>query len=510
MQLAATHTVYDQALASKQKALLNPAWFFKDIAHEELEAWQLEGIEAVADVQRKLRGIKTKVNHGGLPRISVVSCHGTGKTRFLAQVAHWWNYCFYGKGVVTAPKEKQIRTRFMPRYRDILGLSEPWYKKMITTTSLEVIVAGNKDWGLVGETASDPENMQGYHETPQLFLADEASARVLEPMFPVIEGALTTTGSVLVMIGNPTRTTGEFYNSHKKRGVKDLYFRKHVKHTDSKYVSKAWVNTMRKKYGVKSPIFKVRALGEFADIEDGQLLAMGWLEDSRNKDVEVKGEAFTVRVSADIADGGEDESIYTVAFKYETYTVFKKLERHSFPALTATDDNADAIVALVESLPEFNKERDDIVVDSTGVGTGVASRLLRLGYTVVRYKGGSTEGINTKQYRNHRVRSYLVWRDEMLEGNIYYDDDFCDTDTWDDYIAQALTIKTKPSIERVEDLLTKQEMRTLNIKSPDMPDSSAMVFATQTPQSFSNGGTEEVVILNDSLTDNYANEAGLT
>lgn len=506
MELAARQ-IYDQAFASKQKALLNPAWFFEEIVNEELEAWQLEGMEAIADVHRVLRGIKPKFNKEGLPRVSVVSCHGTGKTRFLAQVAHWWNYCFYGKGVVTAPKEKQIRTRFMPRYRDILGLSELWYKNMIDTTSLEVIVAGNKDWGLVGETASDPENMQGYHETPQLFLVDEASARVLDPMFPVIEGALTTTGSVLVMIGNPTRTTGEFYNSHKKRGVKDLYYRKHVKHTDSKYVSKKWVDTMRKKYGSQSPIFKVRALGEFADAEDGQLLVMGWLEDARNKDIDVKGELFTVRIAADIADGGEDESIYIVAFRYNTYTVFKKMVRKSFPVLTATDDNVEAIIKLVNSIPEFDKELHDIVIDSTGVGTGVASNLIKQGYNVIRYKGGA-ESDNSKKWRNRRVQSYLVYRDELVEGNIYYDDSFCSNEDWDDYIAQALTIKTKPSIEKVEDLLTKLEMKNQGIKSPDMPDGTVMIFATQTPQSFSNGGTDEIVIINNSLNDNY--DAGLT
>jgi len=499
--------MYDEIAASKQKALLSPAWFFKEIVHEELEAWQLKGIEAIADVHRKARGVKTKYNHKGLPRVSVVSCHGTGKTRFLGQISHWWNYCFYGKAVVTAPKEKQIRTRFMPRYRDILNLSEPWYKKTIITTALEVIIANNRDWGLVGETASDPENMQGYHDKPQLFLVDEASARVLDPMFPVIEGALTTVGSVLVMIGNPTRTTGEFYNSHKKRGVKELYHRMHIKHTDSKYVSLEWVKTMCKKYGVTSPIYKVRALGEFADMEDGQLLAMGWLEDARNKDIDVKGESFTIRISADIADGGEDESIYNVAFKYQTYTVFKKMVRKSFPALTATDDNADAIVELIESIPEFDKERDDIVIDSIGVGTGVASRLIRLGYRVIRYKGGN-DSDNTKKWRNRRVQSYLVYRDELVEGNIYYEDEYCSSEDWDDFISQALTIKTKPSIERIEDLLTKQEMKAQGIKSPDMIDSKVMIFATQTPQSFSNGGTDELLIIQNSLTDNY--DAGLT
>jgi len=480
--MSTAEDLYQVIVDSKKRAFEDPEWFFVNIVHQDLEPWQLEGVEAIADVHRIQLGIPTKYNHDGLSRITAKSCHGPGKTHWLALVMHWWNYCFYGKVVCTAPKEKQLKTRLWPRYRKILRGAEDSYKALINVSNTDIKIVNDEDWGCIAETASDPENMAGYHDEPQLFLVDEGSARVLDPMFPVIEGALTTPGSVLVVIGNPTRTSGEFWASHNKRGTMDLYYRMHIKPEDSRFVDPKWVENMRHKYGEQSPIFKVRARGEFADTEDNQLVPMGWLEDARMKDFSPDGSFERKRMTIDVADGGEDESIITIADLYETRTLFKKLKRFSFPQRTATNDLVKVAIRLFDGF-HMEKERDEIVVDSMGVGTGVASNLIELGYRVVRYKGGSTEGIDTKQYRNHRCRSYLVYRDEVRDGNVYYDEDFCDaSEDWDDYVTQFLSIKTKPGTERVEDLETKSDMKRKGIKSPDMPDGTAMMYADQAPE----------------------------
>ena len=41
---------------------------------------------------------------------------------------------------------------------------------------------------------------------------------------------------------------------------------------------------------------------------------------------------------------------------------------------------------------------------------------------------------------------------------------------------------TKPGLEKVEDLVSKQDMKREGIKSPDMADSPAMIFGNQSPQ----------------------------
>lgn len=482
---SAAEDTYNLILSSKRKAFDNPQWFFETILNcvgdNALEPWQIEGVEAIADVHRKSKGIPTKYNHDGLSRLTVKSCHGPGKTHWLAAIMHWWNYCFYGKIVCTAPKANQLKTRLWPRYRKILRNAQSSYREIITVDVMNIKIMDDEDWGCIAETASDPENMAGYHDTPQLFLVDEGSARVLDPMYPVVEGALTTKGSVLVVIGNPTRTTGEFWASHNKRGTMELYYRMHVRPEDSRFVDDKWVKNMIAKYGENSPITAVRVFGLFPDAEDNQLIVMGWMEDARMVDFSPDGSFPKKRLTIDVADGGDDESIFTVGELYETITLFTKLHRKSFPQRTATNDIVE-FAEIVFKQQGMDKATDEIVVDSIGVGTGVASNLIKAGYNVIRYKGGSTDNINTKEYRNTRVQSYLVYRDELRDGHVVYAEDFCSEEDWDDYVSQMMTIRTKPGEDKVEDLLTKKEIVRICLKSPDMPDGTSMMYASKAPE----------------------------
>jgi hypothetical protein len=94
---------------------------------------------------------------------------------------------------------------------------------------------------------------------------------------------------------------------------------------------------------------------------------------------------------------------------------------------------------------------------------------------------GGARSDDPNEWRNRRVQSYMVLRDNYRDGKIVVADDFVDEDEWDDHDAQLCSIKRKPGMEKVEDLLTKKEMVDQNIKSPDRADSEAMQFATQAP-----------------------------
>jgi len=123
---------------------------------------------------------------------------------------------------------------------------------------------------------------------------------------------------------------------------------------------------------------------------------------------------------------------------------------------------------------------DDIVVDSLGVGAGVTSELIEKQLPVIRYQGGA--GSDDKDcWRNRRVQSYMVLRDEFRTGKVTLSDDFVDDNEWDDFDAQMCSIKRKPGVEKIEDLLTKKEMVDKNIRSPDRADSMCMQKATQAP-----------------------------
>src|SRR5262245_25731970 len=72
----------------------------------ELDDFQYDILNAVADVWRP----KTIINHDRKNQITVVSGHGPGKTHTAGLVAHYFNACWPGRIVVTAPKFDQVKT----------------------------------------------------------------------------------------------------------------------------------------------------------------------------------------------------------------------------------------------------------------------------------------------------------------------------------------------------------------------------------------------------------------
>jgi hypothetical protein len=68
------------------------------------------------------------------------------------------------------------------------------------------------------------------------------------------------------MTGNPTRTSGYFYEAFNK--MRDRFFTMKVASSDSTQVSKTFMEDMKLKYGEDSNIYRVRVLGEWPEADD--------------------------------------------------------------------------------------------------------------------------------------------------------------------------------------------------------------------------------------------------
>jgi len=487
-----------------RKSKYDPDWFCEKILRSPNDPWQSHGMNAVADLFRIKAGIQPLYNLEGKTRFTVVAFHGCGKTHFMAKLMHWFNFVVRGRIPCTAPKEKQLTTRLWPEFRKVKMSAISEYQSLMTVETKAIYWANDPDHVAIVEAASVPENLQGYHDEYLMFLVEEASG-VNEEMFPVIEGALTGDISeglnILVLIGNPTKTSGEFYASHCKAKTMELYYQIKIKHEDTKRVSQDWVDGMIRKYGEQSPVVQVRVFGNFVEASENQLIVLQWLEEAR-REWKPDGSLRRLKVSCDVADGGEDETVVTVAYEYDSFTVFKSIHRFSFPPAESPILAAEATMRIANAEGYDIANGDLIIVDGIGVGAGTAGTIIKTKkYSVIVFKGGSTENVDTKQWRNQRVRSAIVLRDGLRDKNIIIDEDFCDENDWEDFTAQMCSVKTKPALERVEDLVSKQEMKRGGIKSPDMFDSPAMIFANQTPQLAHT--VEEVVLFGNSQLTNY-------
>lgn len=464
--------------AAVQRGRADPVWFARHILNHTgdwaLDPWQVELLEAVADVWRKKQGLPTKVNHEGKQRITVRAMHGPGKTHGVAVVMHWFNFCFKSRAICTAPKEKQLTTRLWPAYRKIRSHAIPGYDALCEVNTLDVKWAGDPDWGCIAETASTPENLAGYHDDYMLFVVEEASG-VGEEFFPVIEGAISTGKLVVIlMIGNPTKTTGTFHDSHMRASTAAQFYRLHVDIDKTTRVSRRWVQDMVARYGEHSPVVQVRCFGNFAALDENQLVQVDWMQAALDRDSINDGSLANRRVTVDVADGGVDETVITLGDMYEGGVDFLEQWRFSFPP------SESPILAATEAhriAKQYGAR--DIVVDAMGVGAGTAGKLLEMGQPVIAYRGGESSDA-PHLWRNRRTQSYLALRNDLRDGRVSFGPSF--EAHWDDLLAQVCSVRSVPGNERVEELETKEHMKRRGLKSPDLADGLAMMYATQSPR----------------------------
>lgn len=500
----------DLARAYIERVREEPIWFAKEILRLkalpgeptiredpetswELDTFQAEILEAVADVWRKKNGKKTRINHDGKRYITIRSGHGPGKTFTAALVAHWFNSAFPGRVVCTAPKLAQLRTRLWSALRKIDSRAEAFYRDGHIINDTTAFWYGedpknpgklieDKNWCILGETATQPENLAGHHEQFQLVIVEEATG-VPEALWPVVFGALSTgVLQILLIISNPTRITGTFANSHlQKREEKD-WFRYHVNLKNARRINREWVAMLERKYGKDSPVVAVRCHGNFPTSDPGQLLALEWITKAYERSFEADGSQPRKVISVDVADGGEDESIITLGEHYQTLRHMRKQRMFSFPHSESPILCADEAERMWKEYDCSPTRGDYFVVDSIGVGSGTAGELMRRGYPVVVYIGGEASS-DPNRWRNRRVQSYIALRNDLRDGYVVFADDFTnDHAEHDELLAQLCSIRIPPNMERVEDLVTKQKMKDDGIPSPDRADCLAMQYATKAPQ----------------------------
>lgn len=445
-------------------------------------AWQIHAIEAVFDVRRKALGLPTKYNHEGKPRITIKSCHGTGKTYFLGLLMHVWNFTTHGIIACTAPKEDQLRKRLWPRYTEIYNGAIDEYKDILTINATDVIVCNDMTWGVTAETASDPNNLAGFHAKPQLFVIDEAGAERIDKMFPVIEGALSTPGSVSVEIGNPTRGEGEFFNHHMKANLRGMYYRMHITPDDAEgLISDDWLLSMKTKYGETSEIYQSRAMGNFPTASKNQLITYTWLSAAQDREEINDGSIPYYVVSVDVGDGGIDSSVITIVKFTDSQVIALEKRKFNFPTSESPIKVAKEAIAIFNDY-ELNQETDYFSVDTIGVGAGTAGYLMDKGYPVIQFKGGAS-ATNKKNYRNMRTQCYIAMRDAHRDGKMVYGPNFVDDweEEWDEYTSQVTALRSRSTNEKLEDIETKEQYISRVGKSPDDADSVMMAFCGNQP-----------------------------
>jgi len=406
-------------------------------------------------------------------KLSVRSGHGAHKTAFAAISILWFMTCYFPcKVPCTAPTSHQLDDVLWPEI-------SKWLRRMRET---EPVVAEALEWTktritlreapeesfAVPRTArpENPEALQGFHSDNILFVVDEAPG-VAENVFEVAQGALMGGNAFLLMIGNPTKSSGFFYDSHHKDRAS--FATVHVDVEQVEGAATEEIARLAKKYGRESNYFRIRVKGDFPLADLDALIPLYLCEEAKARWAKLERAGPSVW-GVDPAGLGTDRS---VLIKRDNVKV---LAPHQFRRGLEPMPVAGWIKLEWDST-KLEDRPIAICVDAIGIGAGVASRLAELGLPVVAVNVAESPA-DRRQY--WRLRDELYWkvRDWLVDrkGALHPDDE--------ELVGELTIFKWLPPtsdglirIERKDEI--RKRLKTES--SPDVAEALMLTFAFLPP-----------------------------
>lgn len=310
------------------------------------------------------------------------ACHDVGKTYIGGRGALWFLYSHPQSIVVTtAPTMRQVENLL---WREIRSAHQnPLFPLEGEALKTRLDIA--PDWFAIGTSSRDPDKLQGFHAKSGyiLIIVDEA-AGVPEPAFEAIEGMMTSENARLLMIGNPTSDTGTFRDSHYKwthanrihisvfdtpnfvnNGILTLEDLQavdldKVEIVNDYLVSPRWAYEKIDAWGIDSPMFQARVLGNFPSQSSNTVIPLNLLEIASSEEHRelIKGKGGDLFLGVDPARFGNDKTVLTP--RYGGYIP----EQYSYP-YTSTTETVGLIKQYVRPNPKM------IAIDVDGLGGGV-------------------------------------------------------------------------------------------------------------------------------------------
>lgn len=446
---------FKQRLPLYQK---NPVLFAKEVCSYNPDEWQRNVLMDIA----------------GYTKVSVRSGHGVGKTSVEAIVLLWFLSCFrFPKVIATAPTRQQLNDILWSEVEKWRSKS-PLLQELLTWTKTYVYMKGyEKRWFAVAKTASEPENMQGFHEENMLIIVDEASG-VEDDIMEAILATLSGKNNKLLMCANPTRTTGTFYDSHNRdRG---MYKCHRVSSLDSTRTNKENIAAFIRKYGEHSNVVKVRVYGDFPAQEDDVFLPLPLIEQTVVNEIDTE-KIYKITMGVDVARYGDDE---TVIATNVGGIIDIPVVRHGQSLMTTVGDIVMQYKRLIKEYPNY-KGVITVNIDDTGLGGGVTDRLeevkieerlRRLEIVPVNFGSKPPQDGSEDRYQDISTYMWATLKTLMENKEVSIAND-------EELVAQLSVRKYSITSTGKIMLESKKAMKDRGIKSPDRGDAVVLSCFSQ-------------------------------
>jgi len=414
--------------------------------------------------------------------VGIRSCHGSGKTFMAAQIALWWVLTRpYSTVVTTAPTGRQVNELLWKEIRKSFKNAKSRFEAMGMKIGGEMLPKAPKltiddDWLCIGFSTDDPTSFQGWHSPGGVLAVFDEAPGVAPDIWDAVQGVIVGENDRLLCIGNPTETSGPFYDMFNKENSAKTF---HISAYDVPNVkqgktvipglcTREWVEDRKKEWMENTPMWQSRVLGNFPDTSDATVIPLSWAEEAASRfQKQSKKSIGPMVMSVDVARFGADTTVFAFADENgvkEMITVPKC-------------DTMETVGHVLKSFEERGgfERITEIRVDADGLGAGVFDRLNeQLGSITVEMRGGM-RAENNERYLNRRAEWYFTLR-ELLDPD---SDNPIFIPNNQKLIAQLSSIKWKINSRGLIQIESKEDMKKRGVKSPDEADAVVMAMSMQ-------------------------------
>lgn len=429
------------------------------------EPWQEEELKALGDHIKNNILLTSLGLEMEVWKSAVASGHGVGKSAFVA-----WLIMFLmstradTRGVVTANTQFQLEDKTWPELAKWhnLALNKHWFTWSATGFVFSAYPEEKqKNYKTTAATVSEQktEAFAGLHnEGKTVFVIFDEASGIPGKIWEVSEGALTDGEGFFFSFGNPTRPDGEFADCFDKHA--SIYRHRHVDSREVSHTNKQALRGIIAKYGEDSDEVKVRIRGLFPAQSFNGFISTDIVNDAMKREL-ISDSMAGLIMAIDVARFGNDSSV--IGFRQGRDA--RSIEKKKFKGLS--------LVKLSEiAMREADIHRPDmIVVEATGVGSGVIDIMRDRGYKVTEVHPGAAAH-DPNLYINRRAEYWSLMRDWLYEEGCIPEDPALFT--------QLTTILyTLDRHEQRVKLEPKEEMKKRGLESPDDADMLALTFAVR-------------------------------
>jgi len=365
-----------------------------------LAPWHREALAAVRDSDR----------------VSVRAARGVGKTAMLAWLCLYRLTCYSDAfNVFTAPRREQMSMASWREIKKWIALMDSHMRDNFEVQSSRIYMPGLRNEAVATTVGSgNYEGLQGIHDMNLMFFVDEANG-VPDNVMDVVLGSTTTSGTKILLTGNPRTSAGLFFRTHCSKQTRDLWRTIRVSAFDMEgmdFYNPGYIEEMRQTWGENSWQWSAYVLGEFPTEQEDAVIPLGHIRDAVGRKA-VPLEGYHPVWGFDPAAGG-DRSVLVKRRANIVENIVWWRERDQAVSM-------DKVRRHFWDTPDKDKPAA-IVVDAVGMGAPIADVLRRDGLPIVHWVS-SENSTHKTLYRNKRSEMWHLGREWFEQQTVVIPDD---------------------------------------------------------------------------------------